>query len=74
MGNSLPRFYSAKSYDEELTLLQCFLIYLLALCYELNIDGISSKAGAFVLILQGTLIALSNCCDMTTAAVFLINT
>jgi len=72
MGNSSPRFYSAKAYNEELSLLKCFLLCLLALCYKLNNDGVSSKAGAFILILQGTQITLSNWCAMTTAAVFLI--
>lgn len=47
---------------------------MLPLCYKQNNDGISSKAGAFVCILQGSQITLSNCCVMTTAAVFLIKT
>lgn len=48
-------------------------VVLLALCYKLNNDGMSSKAWAFVLVLQEAQITVSNCCVMTTAAVFLKN-
>lgn len=44
LGRSLLRFYSVKAYYGELSLLQFFLLYLLAICYKLNNDGMSSKA------------------------------